>query len=45
VVRKNPHGNRLQIHPSTFVDPTAILGGLMVVEEFVLGYKRSLKER
>ena len=39
MIRKNLHGNLLQIHPSTFVDPTAILCGLMVVEELVLGHQ------
>ena len=40
MIRKNPHGILLQIHPSTFVDPTAMLCGLMIFEELVLGYKQ-----
>lgn len=35
MIRKNPRGDLPQIHPSAFVDPTAILCGLVVVEENV----------
>lgn len=33
--RKNPHGGLLQIHPSAFVDLTAILCDKVIVEENV----------
>ena len=32
MIRKNPRGDLPQIHPSAFVDPTAILCGLVIVE-------------
>jgi carbonic anhydrase/acetyltransferase-like protein (isoleucine patch superfamily) len=32
MIRKNPRGDLPRIHPSAFVDPTAILCGLVVVE-------------
>ncbi|SDV46449.1 gamma carbonic anhydrase family protein [Chitinasiproducens palmae] len=35
MIRKNPRGDLPRIHPSAFVDPTAILCGLVVVEENV----------
>ena len=35
MIRKNPRGDLPQIHPSAFVDPTAILCGLVIVEENV----------
>ena len=35
MIRKNPHGDLPVIHDSTFVDPTAILHGRMVVHEHV----------
>ncbi|MDO6824882.1 carbonate dehydratase [Marinobacter sp. 1_MG-2023] len=35
MIRKNPRGDLPQIHSSAFVDPTAILCGLVVVEENV----------
>lgn len=35
MIRKNPRDDLPQIHPSAFVDPTAILCGLVVVEENV----------
>lgn len=35
MIRKNPRGDFPQIHPSAFVDPTAILCGLIIVEESV----------
>ena len=35
MIRKNPRGDRPVVHPSSFVDPTAILCGLVVVEENV----------
>ena len=35
MIRKNPHGDLPQIHPDAFVDPTAIICGLVVVEEKV----------
>lgn len=33
MIRKNPRGDLPQIHPDAFVDPTAILCGLVIVEE------------
>lgn len=35
MIRKNPRGDLPQIHPTAFVDPTAILCGLVIVEENV----------
>jgi len=35
MIRKNPAGQLPQIHPSAFVDPTAILCGPVIVEENV----------
>ncbi|QEM82253.1 carbonate dehydratase [Halomonas binhaiensis] len=35
MIRKNPNGDLPQIHPSAFVDPTAILCGRVIVEENV----------
>lgn len=35
MIRKNPRGDLPRIHPSAFVDPTAILCGKVVVEENV----------
>ncbi len=35
MIRKNPRGDQPQIHPSAFVDPTAILCGLVIVKENV----------
>lgn len=35
MIRKNPRGDLPQVHPSAFVDPTAILCGLVIVEENV----------
>lgn len=35
MIRKNPRGDLPQIHPGAFVDPTAILCGLVIVEENV----------
>ena len=35
MIRKNPRGDLPQIHPSAFVDPTAIICGLVIVEENV----------
>ena len=35
MIRKNPRGDLPQIHPSAFVDPTAILCGRVIVEENV----------
>lgn len=35
MIRKNPRGDLPQIHPSAFVDPTAILCGKVIVEENV----------
>lgn len=35
MIRKNPRGDLPRIHPSAFVDPTAILCGLVIVEENV----------
>lgn len=35
MIRKNPRGDYPQIHPDAFVDPTAILCGLVIVEENV----------
>ena len=32
MIRKNPRGDLPRIHPSAFVDPTAILCGLVIVE-------------
>lgn len=35
MIRKNPRGDLPQVHPSAFVDPTAILCGRIIVEENV----------
>lgn len=35
MIRKNPHGDLPNIHPSAFVDPTAIICGLVTIEENV----------
>jgi len=35
MIRKNPRGNQPIVHESTFVDPTAILCGYIVVHENV----------
>lgn len=35
MIRKNPRGDLPQVHPSAFVDPTAILCGKVVVHENV----------
>lgn len=35
MIRKNPRGDLPQVHPSAFVDPTAILCGRVMVEENV----------
>lgn len=35
MIRKNPRGDLPRIHPSAFVDPTAVLCGLVIVEENV----------
>ena len=35
MIRKNPRGDLPRIHPDAFVDPTAILCGLVIVEENV----------
>jgi carbonic anhydrase/acetyltransferase-like protein (isoleucine patch superfamily) len=35
MIRKNPRGDLPQIHQSAFVDPTAILCGMVIVEENV----------
>lgn len=35
MIRRNPRGDLPQIHPSAFVDSTAILCGLVIVEENV----------
>ncbi|HBD36335.1 MAG TPA: carbonate dehydratase, partial [Cupriavidus sp.] len=35
MIRKNPSGDLPQIHPSAFVDPTAVLCGKVVVAENV----------
>ncbi|MFC4297257.1 carbonate dehydratase [Castellaniella hirudinis] len=35
MIRKNPHGDLPRVHPSAFVDPTAILCGKVVIEENV----------
>jgi carbonic anhydrase/acetyltransferase-like protein (isoleucine patch superfamily) len=35
VIRKNPHGDLPQVHSDAFIDPTAIICGLVVVEENV----------
>jgi len=35
MIRKNPRGDLPQIHPSAFIDPTAILCGRVIVEENV----------
>jgi carbonic anhydrase/acetyltransferase-like protein (isoleucine patch superfamily) len=35
MIRKNPRGDLPEIHHSAFVDPTAILCGLVIVEENV----------
>jgi len=44
MIRKNPHGDLPQIHPTAFVDPTVILCGLMNVEKLMLGYLRIQSE-
>lgn len=35
MIRKNPRGDLPTIHPSAFIDPTAIICGLVIVEENV----------
>jgi carbonic anhydrase/acetyltransferase-like protein (isoleucine patch superfamily) len=35
MIRKNPRGDMPQIHPDAFIDPTAIICGLVIVEENV----------
>ncbi len=35
MIRRNPRGDLPRIHPDAFVDPTAILCGLVIVEENV----------
>lgn len=35
MIRKNPRGDLPQIHPSAFVDPTAVICGRIVIEENV----------
>lgn len=35
MIRKNPRGDLPQIHPDAFIDPTAIVCGLVIVEENV----------
>ena len=35
MIRKNPRGDLPRVHPSAFVDPTAILCGLVIIEENV----------
>jgi carbonic anhydrase/acetyltransferase-like protein (isoleucine patch superfamily) len=35
MIRRNPSGDLPQIHPSAFIDPTAILCGKVIVEENV----------
>lgn len=35
MIRKNPQGHRPEVHPSSFVDPTAILCGRVIVHENV----------
>ncbi|WP_297810069.1 carbonate dehydratase [uncultured Methylophaga sp.] len=35
MIRKNPRGDLPQVHPDAFVDPTAIVCGLVVIEENV----------
>ena len=35
MIRKNPQGDLPEIHPTAFVDPTAIICGRVVVEENV----------
>lgn len=35
MIRKNPRGDLPQIHPDAFIDPTAIICGLVIVEENV----------
>jgi carbonic anhydrase/acetyltransferase-like protein (isoleucine patch superfamily) len=35
MIRKNPRGDLPQIHPDAFIDPTAIICGLVVVEKNV----------
>ncbi|WP_158774217.1 gamma carbonic anhydrase family protein [Cobetia sp. L2A1] len=35
MIRRNPRGDLPQVHPDAFVDPTAILCGLVIVEENV----------
>ena len=35
MIRKNPRGDMPQVHPDAFVDPTAIVCGLVVIEENV----------
>lgn len=32
MIRKNPRGDVPQIHPDAFIDPTAIICGLVIVE-------------
>lgn len=35
MIRKNPRGDLPQIHPDAFIDPTAIICGLVVIEKNV----------
>lgn len=35
MIRKNPHGNLPQIHESAYVDQTAIVCGMVIIEENV----------
>lgn len=35
MIRKNPHGDLPLVHPSAFVDPTAIICGRVIIEENV----------
>lgn len=35
MIRKNPRGDIPQVHESAFVDPTAILCGMIIVHENV----------
>ncbi len=35
MIRKSPRGNLPQSHPTAFVDPTAMLCGLMRIEELM----------
>ncbi|KXJ53378.1 MAG: carbonic anhydrase/acetyltransferase-like protein (isoleucine patch superfamily) [Neptuniibacter pectenicola] len=35
MIRKNPRGDVPQIHPDAFIDPTAIICGLVIIEENV----------